>query len=159
VSDLTDLLPKRSVEDILAERIRLSVGGREYILPSLNLDDTEAWLNQINAEVSGLLSAVDAEADLGPLLAELQARQGRLVDLLVSYDKTGVLPPVEELRQGMTPMGLIRSVLEVWRAANPLVDIALTGLSTSGLATIASPTPTSSRPRNGTGRRAKSGVN
>ena len=159
MSDLTDLLPARSVEDILAERVRLSVGGQEYILPSLNLDDTEAWLAAINAEVAGLLASADGDADLGPLLSELQARQGRMVELLVSYDKTGVLPPVEELRKGLTPMGLIRAVLEVWRAANPLVDIALTGLSTSGLATIASPTPTSSRPRNGTGRRAKSGAN
>lgn len=159
MAEITDLLPARSVEDILAERVRLSVGGREFILPSLNLDDTEAWLTSINAEVAGLLAAVDADVDLGSLLAQLQSRQSALLDLLVSYDKTGVLPPLDELRKGLTPMGLIRSVLEVWRAANPLVDIALSGLSTSGLATIASPTPTSSRPRNGTGRRARSGAN
>jgi hypothetical protein len=159
MAEITDLLPARSVEDILAERVRLAVGGREFILPSLNLDDTDDWLNQINGEVAGLLASVNDDADLGSLLVQLQARQDGLLDLLIAYDKTNVLPERDQLRKGLTPLGHIKAVLEVWRAANPLVDIALSGLSTSGLATIASPKPTSSPPRNGTGRRAKSGAN
>ena len=158
MAEITDLLPKRSVEDILAERIRVSVGGREFILPSLNLDDTEAWLGSINGEAFGLLGLLDESEDIGSVLATLAASPAKLLDLLRAYDKGGVLPPIEELRQGFTPMGLLRTVLEVWRAANPLADITLAGL-TSELGTIASPPPTSSRRRNGAKPPVRSGAN
>ena len=152
------LLPPRPVEDILAERVRLSIGGKVYDLPALSIEANEAWLVTLNEDVSGLLGGLNAAGeDAAGIIGMLAAEPDRLVDLLYSYDQSSVLLPREELRRAVTPLGLIRIVAEVWRAANPLVDIALAGMALA-LPAEPSPTRTSSPPRNGAGRRVKSGA-
>ena len=154
--EITDLLPARSIEDILAERVRLTIGGEAYNLPALNVEDTEAWLGELEGDLRGLLSLVeDAGDDAGKVFAELSAKPARLIDFLIAYDKMGALPDRDGLRRGLTPIGLVKAVLEVWRAANPLVDIALAGLTMSDPISASRPRTSSPR-RNGAGRRAAS---
>jgi len=156
--DLSALLPTRSVEDILAERVRLTIGGEEYVLPALSIEQTETWLDGLQTEVNALIGFLEMSGDDGGrIFAELTSKPARLLDYLVSYDQTGVLPDRDVIRRGLTPIGLLRAVLEVWRAANPLVDIGLASM-TDLLASV-SPPPTSSRRRNGAGRTVKSGAN
>lgn len=157
--DLTSILPPRSIEDILFERVRLIIGGEVYDLPALVIEDNERWKASLEAELTGMLNALnDSGDDLSKIVAALTGEPGRLVGLLRSYDKTGILPDDDTLRASMTPLGLLRAVLEVWRAANPLVDIGLVGVTMDAASTSESATPTNTPRRNGAGRRAKSGA-
>lgn len=158
--ELTSLLPARSVEDILFERVRLVIGGEVYDLPALVIEENEAWLASVDQTLRSMLDALDAaENDMTQIVHALTGDPDRLLGLLRSYDKRGVLPDSETLRKTMTPIGLFRAVLEVWRAANPLVDIGLLGVTMPVIPpTSESVAPTSSRRRNGAGRRASSGV-
>lgn len=159
--DLTSILPPRSIEDILLERVRLRVGDDTYELPALVIEENERWKESLEGDLTGMLAALaDAGDDIGAIVSALTGEPDRLLGLLRSYDVTGVLPDDETLRAKMTPLGLFRAVLEVWRAANPLVDIGLVGmtLATAEQETSGSPKPTSTPRRNGAGRRAKSGA-
>ena len=157
--ELTSLLPPRSIEDILFERVRLVIGGEVYDLPALVIEENERWKAELDTELSGLLGALDtAGDDVSTIVGLLTQKPDRLIGLLRSYDVTGVLPDDQTIQKQMTPMSLFRAVLEVWRAANPLVDIGLAGINLSALPSNGSATPTSSPRRNGAGRRAKSGA-
>lgn len=159
--DFRSFLPERAIEDIVAERVRLTIGGEEYILPAKVVEDNEAWLASLNADFRGLMDALDkAGDDTSTIVALLTRDPDWLIDHLISYDHTGVLPDKATIRKGMTPIKLLMAVGEVWRAANPLVDIAAAALTMDSLMAltgpVASPRTGSSR-RNTNGRRATSG--
>ena len=123
--DLSSILPPRSVEDILAERVRLVIDGQTYDLPALVIADNEAWKARLDAEITALLARAQGEDDPGEVLNALAADATPFEDLLYAYDKGGILPEREVLRSSLTEFGLLCAVLEVWRAANPLVDIGI----------------------------------
>lgn len=124
------LLGPRSVEDILAERIRLDIGGEVFDLPVLTIRENRIWKEQMDLELGYLLLRITDEDDGGKILSLFDSADGIFLDLLIAYDKTGVLPPREALEERLTQMGLVRAVLEVWRAARPLADIAAIGMQT-----------------------------
>jgi hypothetical protein len=157
--DLSSLLPPRSMEDILFERVRLIIGGEVYDLPALVIEKNEAWKASLETDLAGMLEALDeAGNDVMGIVTALTGEPARLIGLLRSYDVTGVLPDDETIRASVTPMGLFRAVLEVWRAANPLVDIGLAGMSMTALPPSVPPTPTSASRPSTAGRRARSAV-
>ncbi len=157
--DLSSLLPPRSMEDILFERVRLVIGGEVYDLPALVIEKNEAWKASLEADLAGMLEALDeAGNDVMGIVTALTGEPGRLIGLLRSYDVTGVLPDDETIRASVTPMGLFRAVLEVWRAANPLVDIGLAGMSMTALQPSAPPMPTNASRPSTAGRRVRSAV-
>lgn len=129
--DFGELLPPRPVEDILAERVRLTIGGEVIDLPVLTIAENRAWKERSDRELGLLIALISTEDDLSVVLERFDGYDHTLMDLLLSYDTQGVLPPREELEAGLTPLGLFRAVLEVWRAARPLADIARTGMTTT----------------------------
>ena len=143
------ILPERSAEDIFAGRIRLSLGGAQYVLPTLTIEAEEKWLAGIDGRLGSLLSGVSsARDDPAMLLGVLSGATGQLLDVLYAYDQTGVLPPRARLVKTARSNALIRAVMEVWVAANPLAGIALLGMrQTNGT----SPAATSEPPPNGVG--------
>lgn len=151
---VSDLIPPRRLEDIVAQRVRLVLGGEVYDLLALTIADTEAWLGQMDGYVVRLLAGIDGDDLPERVIAALSTQGEDLMTLLLAYDKRGVLPPKARLRKLMTPFELLCSVLEVWRAANPLVDIGIDTLPKAE--PPASPPPTSSRRRNTAGRPASS---
>jgi hypothetical protein len=165
--DLSDLLSPRTAEDIFAQRVRLTIGDREVLLPALVIADTEDWLRSFDETMAPVLGAVTAAGDdPGEALNALARDIEPFLALLISYDREGLLPSRDELRRSLTPMDLLVCCLEVWRAANPLLDVALgvvvgTRLATTAreIATATSPEPTSSPPRRGAGRPAPSAAN
>lgn len=154
--DAISLLPTRSIEDILAERVRLTIGGEVYDLPALPIADSEEWRAGLEGDLVGTLSGIDSlDNDIGGILGALAGQMPRLIDALYSYDRGSVLPEREVLTRKVTALWIVRAVLEVWRATNPLVDIGLAGMA-DDLPLNVSPLPTSSRSRNGVKRPAKS---
>jgi hypothetical protein len=125
--DFGTLLPERSMEDILAERIRLVIGGQVYDLPVLPIAENRAWKERMDLELGYFLAALSTTDEMEAVYALFDANEALFMDLLRSYDKTGVLPPAADIEAALTPLGLVKAVLEVWRAARPLADIALTG--------------------------------
>ena len=130
--DFGTILPPRPVEDILAERVRLLIGGEVFDLPVLTIAENRAWKERSDRELGLFIATITLTDDLS--------------EVMERFD--GVLPPREVIEEGLTPLGLFRAVCEVWRAARPLADIARTGMSTLP--------PTGGRGMNGWRRRTRS---
>jgi hypothetical protein len=132
-------LPTRSASDILAGVIRVSLGGRVFELPVLPRAASRAWLENLDSRFADL--AIDLEAagnDAPVIMARLVAEADALYDMLLSYDQAGVLPPRAEIDAVATDTEILRGVLEVWRAVNPL---AATVAETTEPPERGSPTP------------------
>jgi hypothetical protein len=139
--DFAALLPARSLEDILAKRIRLTIGGEVYTLPVLPISENRKWRERYDRELGRFLLLLSAEDDFDAILGLFDASEVQFLDYLRSYDRLDLfsaeeierrgltgLPSVEVIEAGLDPLGLVQATLEVWRAARPLADIARTGL-------------------------------
>jgi hypothetical protein len=118
-------LPQRSAADILAGVIRVSLGGLTYTLPVLSRKAAREWLESLDRRFAAL--AVDLEKagnDTPTILTRLISEASGLLDMLYQYDVAagGILPPRTDLEDNATDTEILRAVLEVWRAVNPLAD-------------------------------------
>jgi hypothetical protein len=164
---MSDLLTPRSPDDIISGRARVTLGGQTYVLPALPWAASDAWEATVNESVAGLLSALDeAGDDTSAIVSALQSQPAALLDALIAYDQSGVLPSREDILAVATKNEVLMAAMEVWRAANPLVDAAVEGLMaglgsmTRGISSVLSSTqpapgdgaprtPASTKPRNG----------
>lgn len=152
-------MARRSVEDIVAERIRIAFGDESYVIPVRSIASNERFVAAMEGELNAALATVaDSGDDLQAIYVALAPLAGRLLALVAEYDETHVLPPLEELRGTARPMQAIQGALEVWQAVNPFADIGFAALL-SGSLTMPSPAPMSSRQRPTAGRRGGSGRN
>lgn len=142
-------LPSRSAADIIAGLVRVSLGGMEYELPVLPRASSRQWINSLNDRFAALAAELDqAGNDTPQILTRLVAESDGLYDMLLSYDASHVLPPREEIDELATDAEILRSVIEVWRAVNPLADILAEQTRTDDEPpTSTSPVPSSSPPR------------
>lgn len=116
-----ETLPGRSAADILAGRIRIQLGGEVYELPVLPRAASRRWLQSLDGQFSELATDLEAAGDDAPrILALLSGQSDALFDILASYDQTAILPTREAIEEFATDTQILRAVLEVWRAANPL---------------------------------------
>lgn len=132
-SFLPQTIPARSSADILAGRVRIGLGGSEYSLPVLPRAASRRWLEALDARFAALAAALDA-ADTPGIMALLAAETDALYDMLLLYDDTHVLPDRAAIDEVATDAQVLHAVLEVWRAAHPLLGTVID-------ATEASPTP------------------
>lgn len=124
------LIPERRPEDILSGVARVTLAGTEYRLPPLFWDANEEWNASLDGRLRGLLGALEAAGDdYGALLTHLTSEPTALLDALVAYDYSGVLPDKATIRASCSINEVLVAVLGVWRAANPLVDAAILGLN------------------------------
>lgn len=114
-------LPARSAADILAGVVRVALGGHVYELPVLPRGASRAWLESLDARFADLANELEAAGNDAPvIMARLVAEADALYDMLLSYDQHDVLPPKAEIDAVATDTEILRAVLEVWRAVNPL---------------------------------------
>ena len=149
MAELDDLMavlrPRRSLADVMAGVIRVELGGQPYVLPVRSIAENEEWQASLATQTIAILNGIEKLDDPAEILRLLASVD--LLDLLVSYDKDGALPPKTELRRIARPHEALRSVMEVWQAANPLVDLAAFVLNlTSADGTSPVPTSTPSQP-------------
>jgi hypothetical protein len=149
---LDSIMGPRPVEAILAGRARVTLAGQEYVLPDLPNRANREWLASLDELVSSSLTGLDnAGDDIPAILVTLKGASEALLDALVAYDKSGVLPSRDVLDDTATPSEILYAVMGVWQAANPLVGIALAGVlptsTTSSEPTSSSPTTTATRGR------------
>jgi hypothetical protein len=149
---LDSIIGSRSVEAILAGHCRVVLGGQEYLLPDLPNRANREWLASFSGDLGGLMSSLDANQDnVSAILAALTAASDQVLELLMSYDRTSVLPSREWVDENATPREIVYAVMGVWQAANPLVGIALSGViptsSTPSVPTSSSSPTTATRGR------------
>jgi hypothetical protein len=148
-------LPERSVEDVLAGRLRIRLAGEWYVLPVLTIGQNREWTESLDAEVAPLLEGSD---DLEVIVQRAQGLSDRLLEFVWSYDRMGVLPPRETIEPNVYPHEALRAVMEVRLAANPTLGFALAGAMEDLRAESPWPSqPTSSSRRNTAGRSRMSG--
>jgi hypothetical protein len=138
-------LPARSAADILAGRVRVVLGGETYDLPVLPRAASRRWLETLDLRFAVLASDLEAAGNDTPvILGRLLSESDGLYEMLRSYDQGDALPPREEIDELVTDVEILRAVLEVWRAANPLAaSLAETAPTTAGSspASLSSPPP------------------
>lgn len=154
--DVFDLNPGRPAGDVLSRVVRVVIGGTEYVLPVRSIKANREWREALNAGTAGLLSGLTAaDDDVGAIYAALAGQMDTLIDLLLGYDTSGVLPTKDQI-EAIEPdcsLDIVYAVKEVWRAANPLVVTSLAAMETTD---SGSSEPTSSPPAPTAGSRKKS---
>lgn len=112
--------------DVIARVVRIPIGDERIAMPVLSIAESEVWLTKFDTAFVGLLSAATAEGnDIDAAYGFVSLHPENFVDLIVTYDVTGVLPARDELVTRMTKTDLLVACLEVWRAENPLVELGL----------------------------------
>jgi hypothetical protein len=141
--------PERSAEDILSRTVRLTQGRREWVLPVLTIAGNRRWKGTLDGQLSAVLAALRKSGGKVPRLYDvLQGQVDQLVDLLIAYDETHVLPAREELLEMAYEDELMAAVQEVWRAANPLVAMAARNAARAAFLTpTSSPLPSTDGPQ------------
>lgn len=118
---LPDVMPTRSPADILAGRVRIVLGGTTHDLPVLPRGASRRWLEQLDARFAALAMSLDAAADTPAIMTLLVSETDAMIDMLLSYDQSHVLPDRGEIDETATDAQILQAVLEVWRAVHPLV--------------------------------------
>jgi hypothetical protein len=126
-------VPTRTAEDILAGRVRIQLGITTFVLPVLPRGPSRRWLESLDQRFINLGVALSrAKEDPTVIIETLTTETDALYELLLSYDQTSVLPPRDELEEFATDAQILHAVLEVWRAAHPLVATVAAESRTSG---------------------------
>lgn len=131
IEALRQFLPERSAEDILAERIRLTLGGTEYVLPVLTIEQNEAFRVTLNTNLGGLLAGFDQLDSLPSIMARLGQATPVILETLAAYDREGQLPAAAVLRSTCTEVAVSRAFFGVLAAAYPLAAVALDSVLSS----------------------------
>jgi hypothetical protein len=151
IDGLSGLVSPRSAEDIFAERVRIRLGQTDYVLPVLPMGPEQEWKSALDASFDAELGAANA-TDVAGVVSILERYPDKLLDALITYDRSGVLPPREKLLAEATQLQVLKAVLEVRQSANPLAAIGL-GLMTLAQPQNGSSAPSSTPARPGRGRR------
>jgi hypothetical protein len=147
---------ERSIEDVLAGRLRVVLGGKAFILPVRSIASNRRWVDSLDAKLSSLLATVSTSGDYATLVGAVESIEPEnLLDLVIAYDEDGVLPARDELLELARPHELLQALKAIRRVQNPLADVGLVAAFGASAGTP-SPASTSSPHRNGASGRRKS---
>jgi hypothetical protein len=124
--------PTRSPADVWAGRIRIVLGGVEYILPVAPRKVARDWLTSLDGSFAATAALIEAK-DVPDALRALAGHTDTLYDLLADYAaRVGVTLPVRdsELDFASDPE-ILRATVEVWAALHPLAVALATSEPTS----------------------------
>lgn len=150
---------QRPAEDILGRVVRVTLGDTVYQLPVRSIKANRDWKAALDSGLVGLLEAMTAAgADGEAISTTLSQYLDEMIELLLSYDTVGILPTKDEIEvlEPDASRDVYNAVREVWRAANPLLVMAVRGMVAQSIPTEPSLPPTSSPPTSITGRRTSS---
>jgi hypothetical protein len=123
---LRDVLPERTVDDVLQGIVRLTLGGQPVTLSVLPIRDNRAWKDRANNWLGAVLPQLEApDATRASIIAFLSGMTEMQLELLYAYDKAGVLPDRGWVEEHATETELLVALLGVLAAAFPFVATAL----------------------------------
>ena len=123
---------ERSIDDVLAGLIRFTLGGQPFAMAVLPMGAHDRWQDGLDASMQASFTAVP---ESGPgvvkgLTAAFRANREQLLDALIAYDRDGVLPSRDEIRELATQQDIISAIREVRAVGgDPLAVSALSALS------------------------------
>lgn len=112
------LIPKRTPEDFASGVIRVRLGRRDIVLEELPMEAMDAWSAQVDQQLAVLLRDLDAGEDTNSVLVALAQAKEDAIAALVLYPG---IPDEAYLRRNATNSQVLRALMGVWSAANPLV--------------------------------------
>lgn len=118
---LRQFLPERSSEDILAGRIRATLGGQEYILPVHSIRENRAWKALMQEHLNRIFGDFAALNSAGAILARVSTATDSQMELVRAYDSGNVLPDLEDV----TEPELLKVTFAILAAAFPLLATAI----------------------------------
>lgn len=153
-AELTAAQPTRSTADVLAGRIRITLAGRQFVLPVLTIGQNEEWQAGLDAELQPLLVE---STSYDEVVRRMAVFSGQLLDLIYSYDISGVLPERGAWEKDIYPNELLLAVMEVRLAADPTLGYAVAALNEDLASTLMTParTPRGSGSRPSTAGRSR----
>jgi hypothetical protein len=83
----------------LRQRLRIAVGGETVELRTLSLDESDVWLGRFTSAID--IDTAGIEGDAAGLARLLTMTSDVALDLIIDYDRDGVLPTREQLRATM----------------------------------------------------------
>jgi hypothetical protein len=130
---LEDLPPiERSMDDVLLGLIRFTLGGRPFAMAALPMGPHDRWQEGLDQRLQASFDAVPDSglAIVRSITAAFRANREQLLDALIAYDRDGVLPSRDEIRELATQQDIIAAIREVRAVGgDPLAVSALTALS------------------------------
>ena len=119
-------MAERSEEDVLAGVLRIEVGDGVRVVPTLKAKYVGEWMARF-APPAGAKERPLRDLSVADVVAIPAQNVERLVDLMVAYDRTGVLGGRDWLLEHADPAQLQRAVEQMVANATP----AITPSSTS----------------------------
>lgn len=150
-------MAERSEEDVLAGVLRIEVGDGVRVVPTLKAKYVGEWMARF-APPAGAKERPLRDLSVADVVAIPAQNVERLVDLMVAYDRTGVLGGRDWLLEHADPAQLQRAVEQMVANANPFADAqSFLGLMLIRAAGSAQPSSTSGRSTTGASTRTRSG--
>ncbi len=119
------LLPERAVEDVLTGRLRMVLGGEEFVLPVLTIAKADEWRDTLAATAGNVMGLLEQQATVPSVMAWLSSNTDVLLVLIRAYDVTGVLPDDEWIRENATEPDVLKGFMLLLAASYPFVAAAL----------------------------------
>lgn len=120
-----NLLPERSVEDVLAGVLRMKLGGTEFQVPVLVIEKADAWRDQLAKDFAEVIGALDSKTDPAGVLSFMASQTPKMLSLLRLYDAGAALPDDEWLRRNATEPEVLRAFMLTLAASFPFIAAAL----------------------------------
>jgi hypothetical protein len=126
---LLDLLPERSAEDVLAGRIRVTLGTgkdqQKIDLPVLPIKPERAWKELLEKRLAELWDGLDVQPSPKSVMNYLGQMTSVQLEVLHAYDRSGVLPDNDWLEEHALSTQLLSALLGATAAAYPFVETAI----------------------------------
>lgn len=120
------------MDDVLAGLIRFSLGGQPFAMAALPMAAHDRWQDGLDQRLQASFDGVpgSGQALVRKITAAFRANREQLLDALIAYDRDGVLPTRDEIRELATQQDIIAAIREVRAVGgDPLAVGALTALS------------------------------
>jgi hypothetical protein len=160
---LNSVLPSRPLEEQMAGEVRVSLGGRTYVMPVLTRRQNRAWKAAMEERLGSVVGGIQGSSDPATIMRVLSTSGDTVPELVRLYDQSGVLPDDDDpALEYDTDIEWLRALLAVASAAYPFVGLALEAQRLGQQQTPPAPTnghgpePMSSPPTSMAGRRSSS---
>lgn len=119
------LLPQRSVEDILAGRLPLTLGKTVFPLEVLTIEKADEWRVTLASKFGDVVSALESQTDVAGVLSFLGTNTPTMLELIHQYDVDWKLPDDEWIRSHATEPEVLRGFVLILAACFPFIASAL----------------------------------
>lgn len=120
--------------------LEIVLGGEAYRLPVLSMRQNREWLAQFSTGLTSIVDGIGEPKTLDEVAASIAGYAERFMDMLIAYDRTGVLPGREWIDDHATDGEVYTAIQKVSEVAAPfgsnLLSLALMQAATKVRASL-----------------------